>query len=221
MRIPNNFLLDINRQEYGSVVARNLGLTYYIDTWHAMQAFTLNRVANTPDEIWITEHQPVYTLGLNRRGVSLPLCSDIPILETDRGGKITYHGPGQVMIYLLLNINRMHVTVKQLVSYMETTVILMLKTYGITAKTIKDAPGVYVNGQKIASLGLRVKNGCCYHGISLNIDMDLSPFFAIDPCGYRGLQMTQMRDLGVKNSILDLSWHLSELFAKGYLNLKN
>ncbi len=214
MQISNTFSLDINRQEYKPVVIRNLGLTDYIETWHAMQAFTHNRVTDTPDEIWITEHLPVYTLGLNRKGVSLPLRSDIPVIETDRGGKITYHGPGQIMIYLLLNINRIHITVKQLVSYIESTLILMLKTYGITAKTIKDAPGVYVNGQKIASLGLRVKKGCCYHGISLNVGMDLSPFFAIDPCGYKGLQMTQMRDLGVQTSVSDLSWHLSELFAR-------
>lgn len=214
MQISDNFSLDINRQEYRPVVIRNLGLTDYIETWHAMQAFTHNRVTDTPDEIWITEHLPVYTLGLNRKGVSLPLRFDIPVIETDRGGKITYHGPGQIMIYLLLNINRMHMTIKQLVSYIESTLISLLKTYGITAKTIKDAPGVYVNEQKIASLGLRVKKGCCYHGISLNVDMDLSPFFAIDPCGYKGLQMTQMRDLGVQTSVADLSWHLSELFAR-------
>lgn len=214
MQRSDNFSLDINSQEYGPVVTRNLGLTDYIETWHAMQAFTHNRVTDTPDEIWITEHLPVYTLGLNRKGVSPPLRFDIPVIETDRGGKITYHGPGQIMIYLLLNINRMKMTVKQLVSYMEATLILLLKTYGITAKTIKDAPGVYVNGQKIASLGLRVKKGCCYHGISLNVDMDLSPFLAIDPCGYKGLQVTQMRDLGIQTSVSDLSWHLSELFAR-------
>lgn len=214
MQISENFFTVTNRQEYGPVVIRNLGLTDYIETWHAMQAFTHSRVKDTPDEIWITEHLPVYTLGLNRKGVSLPRRLDIPLIGTDRGGKITYHGPGQIMIYLLLNINRMRMTVKQLVLYMETTLISLLKIYGITAQTIKDAPGVYVNGRKIASLGLRVKNGCCYHGISLNVDMDLSPFLAIDPCGYRGLEMTQMLDLGVKTSVSELSWHLSEIFAR-------
>ncbi len=214
MQITADSPLNVNRQEYGLVVIRNLGLTDYIETWHAMQAFTQNRVTDTPDEIWITEHLPVYTLGLTRKGVSPPLRFDIPVIATDRGGNITYHGPGQIMMYLLLNIKRMNMTVKQLVSYMETTLILLLNAYGVTAKTIKDAPGVYVDGQKIASLGLRVKNGCCYHGVSLNVDMDLSPFLAIDPCGYKGLQVTQMRDLGIQTSVSELSWHLSELFAR-------
>lgn len=214
MLISNIFLPDIHYQEYGPILRRNLGLTGYKEVWHAMQAFTLNRTADTPDEIWITEHAPVYTLGLNRRGASLPLRSDIPIIETDRGGKITYHGPGQVIIYFLLNMTRMQMTIQQLVSYMETTLISMLKIYGITGKTIQNAPGVYVDGRKIASLGLRVKKNCCYHGFSLNVDMDLSPFLAIDPCGYRGLQMTQMRDLGVQTSVSDLGWHLSELLIR-------
>lgn len=214
MQISENFFTVTNRQEYGPVVIRNLGLTDYIETWHAMQTFTHSRVKDTPDEIWITEHLPVYTLGLNRKGVSLPRRFDIPLIGTDRGGKITYHGPGQIMIYLLLDINRMRMTVKQLVLYMETTLVSLLKIYGVTAQTIKDAPGVYVNERKIASLGLRVRKGCCYHGISLNVDMDLSPFLAIDPCGYRGLEMTQMLDLGVKTSVSELSWHLSEIFAR-------
>ena len=214
MQISDSFLLGKHHQEYGPVIRRNLGLTGYLETWHAMQAFTLSRTADTPDEIWITEHVPVYTLGLNKKGVSLPLRSDIPVIETDRGGKITYHGPGQVIIYLLLDMSRMQMSIKQLISYIEVTLISMLKTYGISGKTLTDAPGVYVEGRKIASLGLRVKNNCCYHGFSLNVDMDLSPFLAIDPCGYRGLQMTQMRDLGVQTSVSDLSWHLSELFVR-------
>jgi lipoyl(octanoyl) transferase len=213
MQITNKFPLDLNRQEYGSVVIRNLGLTDYIETWHAMQTFTHNRIIDTPDEIWITQHFPVYTLGLNRKGVSPPQRVDIPVVDTDRGGKITYHGPGQIMIYLLLNIKRMNMTVKQLVSYIETTLILLLNKYGVSAKTINDAPGVYVSGQKIAALGLRVKNGCSYHGVSLNVDMDLSPFLAIDPCGYKGLEVTQLRDLGIQTSVAELSWHLGELFA--------
>lgn len=214
MQISDNFQLDSNHPEYGVVVTRNLGLTDYIKTWHAMQAFTHNRLAGTADEIWITEHRPVYTIGLNRKGVSAPLRSDIPVIETDRGGKITFHGPGQITVYLLLNIKRMNMTIKQLVAYIENTIIFLLTTYGITAKTIKDAPGVYVDGQKIASLGLRVKNGCCYHGVSLNVDMDLSPFLAIDPCGYKDLQVTQVRDLGVQTSLSELCWYLSELFAR-------
>jgi len=213
MQISDNFFLDTNHQEYRHVVIRQLGFTDYIETWHAMQIFTHNRIKNTPDEIWITEHQPVYTLGLNRKGVSLPRRLDIPLIETDRGGKITYHGPGQIIIYLLLNINRIRMTVSQLVFYMESTLISLLATYGILAQRIKDAPGVYVNNKKIASLGLRVKNGCCYHGISLNVDMDIAPFSAINPCGYEGLEMTQMRDLGVVASVSDLRLHLGAIFS--------
>jgi len=221
MQIADNFTPVTNRQEYRSVVIRNLGLTDYIETWQAMQAFTHSRVKDTPDEIWITEHLPVYTLGLNRKGVSLPRRLDIPLIETDRGGKITYHGPGQIIIYLLININRIRMTVSQLVFYMESTLISLLTTYGIVAQRIKDAPGVYVNNKKIASLGLRVKNGCCYHGISLNVDMDISPFSAINPCGYEGLEMTQMRDLGVVASVSDLSLHLGEIFSERDSMLNN
>jgi lipoyl(octanoyl) transferase len=201
-------------KDVGPVIVRNLGLSDFVRTWRAMQAFTFNRDANTPDEIWITEHPPVYTLGLNKRGVSLPRRADIPLIETDRGGKITYHGPGQIILYLLFDINRRNITIKQLVNHIETNLIELLKIYGITAETQKDAPGVYVNNQKIASLGLRVKKGYCYHGISLNVDMDLSPFSAIDPCGYKGLQMTQMRNLGVLTSTSELAFQLAALFGR-------
>lgn len=162
-----------------------------------MQAFTMVRNADTPDEVWLTEHHPVYTLGLNRRGVNPPLRTDIPLLQTDRGGKITYHGPGQVVLYLLLDLKRLNCTVRQLVTHMEEAVITLLGCHGVDAQARADAPGVYVRGKKIASLGLRLKNGCCYHGLSLNVDMDLTPFDAIDPCGYQGLEVTQLRDCGV------------------------
>jgi lipoyl(octanoyl) transferase len=178
-------------------VIRRLGLTDYETTWKAMQAFTASRDADTPDELWLTEHPPVYTLGLNRKGVNPPLRDDIPLLTTDRGGKITYHGPGQIVLYLLLDLKRNGLTVRQLVDRMEGAIIALLAEYGVAAQGRPDAPGVYVNGRKIASLGLRLKNGCCYHGLSLNVNMDLSPFDAIDPCGYPGLQVTQMRDLGI------------------------
>lgn len=176
---------------------RRLGLTAYETTWQSMQAFTAARNAETPDEVWLTEHHPVYTLGLNRRGVNPPLRTDIPLLQTDRGGKITYHGPGQVVLYLLLDLRRRNCTVRQLVTHMEEAVITLLARHGIDAQARADAPGVYVQGKKIASLGLRLKNGCCYHGLSLNVDMDLTPFDAIDPCGYQGLEVTQLRDWGV------------------------
>lgn len=162
-----------------------------------MQAFTAKRDAATPDEIWLTEHPAVYTLGLNKKDLSPPLRSDIPLVETDRGGKITYHGRGQLIVYLLLDLKRRGISVRQLVSVLEIAVIKLLAEYDIQAEARRDAPGVYVEGRKIASLGLRLKNGCCYHGLSLNVDMDLAPFSTIDPCGYKGLEVTQLRDLGV------------------------
>lgn len=179
------------------VELKRLGLTDYASTWQAMQAYTAQRDAGTPDQLWLTEHPPVYTLGLNRKDVRSPWRDDIPLVLTDRGGKITYHGPGQIVLYLLLDLKRRDLTVRQLVDRIEGAVIALLAEYGINAEGRPDAPGVYVDGAKIASLGLRLKNGCCYHGLSLNVDMDLSPFHAIDPCGYRGLQVTQLRDLGV------------------------
>jgi lipoyl(octanoyl) transferase len=182
-----------------SVVVKQLGLTDYQATWHAMQIFTAGRQNDTPDELWLTEHAPVYTLGLNKKDVKLPLQGDIPsripIIQTDRGGKITYHGPGQMIVYLLLDLKRRGINVRQLVSQMEDAVIALLAEHNIQAIARSDAPGVYVAGRKIASLGLRLKNGCCYHGLSLNVDMDLSPFNTIDPCGYQGMEVTQMRDL--------------------------
>jgi len=176
---------------------KRLGLTDYAATWQAMQAYTAQRDAGSRDQLWLTEHPPVYTLGLNRKEVRPPWRDDIPLVLTDRGGKITYHGPGQIVLYLLLDLKRRGMTVRQLVDRIEGAVIALLAEHGIAAEGRPDAPGVYVNGAKIASLGLRLKNGCCYHGLSLNVDMDLSPFSAIDPCGYRGLQVTQLRDLGV------------------------
>jgi lipoyl(octanoyl) transferase len=195
------------------IVIRRLGLTDYEATWKAMQAFTASRDADTPDELWLTEHHPVYTLGLNKKGVNPPLRDDIPLVATDRGGKITYHGPGQIVLYLLLDLKRNGLTVRQLVDRMEGAIIALLSQYGVAAQGRLDAPGVYVEGRKIASLGLRLKNGCCYHGLSLNVDMDLSPFDAIDPCGYRGLQVTQTRDLGIPDNLETLAEKLIEQHA--------
>lgn len=162
-----------------------------------MQAFTASRNAQTPDEIWLTEHASVYTLGLNRKSVRMPSRDDIPVVNTDRGGKITYHGPGQIIIYLLIDLKRKGINVRQLVSAMENAVIALLKESNVDAAAKADAPGVYVQDKKIASLGLRLKKECCYHGLSLNVEMDLSPFNAIDPCGYQGLEVTQLKSLGV------------------------
>lgn len=191
-------------------IIRRLGLTDFESTCQAMQRFNTQRSADTPDELWLTEHPPVYSLGLNRRQVRLPQRSDIPTILTDRGGKITYHGPGQVIVYVLADLQRSRLNIRTLVSLLENTVIELLADYGVDAASKKEAPGVYVqlaNSQeaKIASLGLRVRNNRCYHGLSLNVDMDLSPFEAIDPCGYAGLKVTQTRDLGISADVQAIS----------------
>ena len=182
---------------------RDLGVTDYLDTWQAMRAFTAQRNTQTPDELWLTEHEAVYTLGLNRREVKLPSRDDIPLVLVDRGGKITYHGKGQVIIYLLIDLKRRNLTVRQLVSAMENSMISLLADYNIQAQARVSAPGVYVGEKKVGALGLRLKNQCSYHGLSLNLDMDLSPFEAIDPCGYQGQEVTQIRDIGIDLSFKD------------------
>ena len=182
------------------LIIKYLGCTDCQETQIAMQQFTVSRTATTPDEIWLTEHTSVYTLGINRKNVRLPQ-NIIPVVLVDRGGKITYHGHGQVVIYVLLDLKRRNLNVRQLVHILEASIIELLAKHGVTAIAKSDAPGVYVQvdgkSKKIASLGLRLKNNCCYHGLSLNVDMDLVPFFAIDPCGYAGLEVTQTKDLGI------------------------
>jgi lipoyl(octanoyl) transferase len=193
-----------------SIVLRELGLSEYQATLSAMQSFTLQRTADTPDELWLTEHDAIYTLGLNRKNVRLP-NNDIPLALVDRGGKITYHGRGQVIIYFLIDLNRINLKVRSLVSIIEMTIIEFLAQYNVVAEARSDAPGVYVDQKKIGSLGLRLKNQCCYHGLSLNVDMDLTPFEAIDPCGYANLSMTQTKDLGINLT--------SEQVGKALVNL--
>lgn len=182
------------------VITRQLGLTDYQTTLAAMQAFTLNRTNETADELWLTEHPAIYTLGLNRKNVRLPQ-NNIPLVLVDRGGKITYHGPGQAVIYLLVDLKRRNLNVRQLVNITETSIIGLLAQLNVKAISMPNAPGVYVQTdgkcKKIASLGLRLKNNCCYHGLSLNVEMDLTPFSAIDPCGYAGLEVTQTKALGI------------------------
>jgi lipoyl(octanoyl) transferase len=181
---------------------RRLGRTDYTRTWHEMQAFTDARTSVTPDEIWLTEHAPVYTLGLAGRAEHILRGEAIPIIRVDRGGQVTYHAPGQLVAYLLIDLKRLRLGVRQLVVAIETGVIKLLESYGIEAYGRRDAPGVYVTRggaeAKIAALGLKVRNGCTYHGFALNLDMDLAPFDDIDPCGYRGLVVTQLSDLGVR-----------------------
>jgi lipoyl(octanoyl) transferase len=177
---------------------RRLGLVEYEPTWQAMKAYTASRTPSSPDSIWLVQHQPVYTLGVAGRAAHLPRGrDDVPVVRIDRGGQITYHGPGQVIAYLLLDMKRRGLSVRPLVRSMEAAVIDLLAEFGIAGEGRVEAPGVYVGGAKIAALGLRVTRGCCYHGIALNVNMDLSPFHAIDPCGYPGLAVTQLKELGV------------------------
>jgi lipoyl(octanoyl) transferase len=177
---------------------RRLGLVEYEPTWRAMQAFTADRHAGSSDEIWMLQHPPVYTLGVAGKVEHLPRADNgIPVIRTDRGGQVTYHGPGQIIAYLLLDLRRRSWSVRPLVRRMEQAVIDLLAEYGMSGHGREDAPGVYVGTAKVAALGLRIRNGCCYHGIALNVDMDLTPFHAINPCGYPGLAVTQLRDLGI------------------------
>jgi lipoyl(octanoyl) transferase len=179
------------------ITIRDLGLQDYQTVWQAMQNFTLQRNSDTPDELWIVEHPAVYTLGLNGKREHLLNTGDIPVIQSDRGGQVTYHAQGQVIIYTLLDIERLNLNIRQLVSLLEQTMIDTLAFYGIVAIAKADAPGVYVQGKKIGSIGIRIKQHCSYHGLSFNNDMDLTPFNFINPCGYKDLKVTQLRDLGV------------------------
>ena len=181
-----------------ALIARRLGRVEYLPTWRAMQDFTGARDAGTPDEIWLLEHPPVFTQGMAGRPEHLLRDAGVPLVETDRGGQITYHGPGQVIAYLLLDLSRRGLKVRELVSRIEQAAIELLAAHNVEGERRAGAPGVYVGDAKIAALGLRIKGGRSYHGLSLNVDMDLSPFAAINPCGYPGLPVTQLRDLGVR-----------------------
>ena len=182
------------------VLIRHLARAEYLPTWQAMQAFTAERTEHTADELWVLEHPPVFTLGQAGKREHLLAPTDIPVLAIDRGGQVTYHGPGQVVIYVLVDLKRRGYGVKELVWRMEQAVIDLLASHKVIATRRQGAPGVYVNGAKIAALGLRIKQGCSYHGLALNVDMDLAPFSLINPCGYPGMAVTQTRDLGMADS---------------------
>ena len=183
------------------MIVRQLGRADYESTLTAMMDFTATRSAETPDELWVVEHPPVFTLGQAGKPEHLLRDTGIPLVKIDRGGQITYHGPGQVVVYLLINLSQRKLKVRELVSCIEQAVIDGLAELGVMADRHAGAPGVYVGKDetlaKVAALGLRVRNGCCYHGVSLNVDMDLSPFSAINPCGYAGMAVTQTKDLGI------------------------
>jgi lipoyl(octanoyl) transferase len=194
-------------------IRRLLGRAPYLETWHAMRDFTLQRAADTPDELWLVEHEPVYTLGQAGRREHLIAAGATPVVSTDRGGQVTYHGPGQVIVYTLIDLRRLGITVRELVFRIEQAVIQTLDPLAVAGRRVRGAPGVYVpypagaSGgafeglAKIAALGVRIRNGCSYHGVALNVAMDLAPFSGIDPCGYAGLATVDLATLGV-----DLSW---------------
>jgi len=177
------------------LVVRYLGQVDYQQTWHDMQRFTDERTEASADELWVLQHPPVYTLGKNGKPEHVLNPQSIPVINVDRGGQVTYHGPGQIVIYTLLDLNRLRIGVRELVTIIEIAIVELLAGYGIEANARRDAPGVYVNGDKIAALGLRVRRGRSFHGLAFNIDMDLEPFTRINPCGYEGLKVTQLKDL--------------------------
>ena len=173
-----------------------------------MQAFTDTRGAGTPDEIWFLEHPPVFTLGMNASAEHVLAPGKIPLIDIDRGGQVTYHGPGQLVVYPLLDLDRLGLTVRELVCALEQAIIETAASWGIEAYGRRDAPGVYVDGRKLASLGLRIRRNCCYHGLAFNVDMDLEPFGRINPCGYRGLEVTRLADLGVAATVAGVAARL-------------
>ena len=195
---------------------RELGVADYETTWLAMQRFTDTRKdrPDTQDEVWLVQHPPVFTQGQAGKAEHLLLPGDIPVVKSDRGGQVTYHGPGQLVAYLLLDVRRLGFGVRELVSRMERCLIDLLASYGVTAAAKPDAPGVYVDGAKIASLGLRIRNGCSFHGLALNVDMDLEPFRRINPCGYAGLAMTQLRDHAGPTEFADVGVQLRAQLVK-------
>jgi len=191
------------------ITVRHLGTASYVETWNAMRSFTDTRTPDTPDEIWLLQHLPVYTYGVAGRPEHLPgTDTGIPVIKVDRGGQVTYHGPGQLVAYVLVDLRRRGLTVRSLVRALEQAVLDVLAELGLTGERSAGAPGVYVAGAKVAALGLRIRNGCSYHGLSLNVDMDLTPFNAIDPCGYPDLRVTQLRDLGIHAPIEHLGERL-------------
>ena len=195
----------------------NLGLRPYQEIWDAMRACTAARDADSADQIWLVQHPPVYTQGQAGKPEHLLAPGDIPVIQIDRGGQITYHGPGQTVMYLLLDLRRAGIGIRALVRLIEESVIGYLQELGIRAQSRIDAPGVYVDGKKIASLGLRVRGGCTYHGVALNVDMDLEPFSRINPCGLVGMQMTQLRDLGVPHETDAAGRALATRFQREWL----
>jgi len=199
----------------------NLGVQDYLNTWKSMQEFTISRDESTADQLWIVEHPATLTQGISGKPEHILVNTDIPIVQTDRGGQVTYHGPGQLIIYCLIDLRRIGIGVKKMVRLIEKSIMEALKLYNIDSSLKDGAPGVYVDQAKIAALGLKVKNSKTYHGLSLNVDMDLSPFKRINPCGYQGLKVTQMSDLTDNNiSINQVAKELTQLLSDNIKSAK-
>jgi len=195
-------------------IIRWLGEQDYMSCWQAMKTFTDTRGTTTPDEIWLLEHKPVFTQGQNDKAEHVLNAGNIPVVQTDRGGQVTYHGPGQLMVYTLIDLRRLKLNIRELVSLLEKSVIDLLAAHNITAYAKREAPGVYVENQKICSIGLRIRRGCAYHGIAFNINMDLEPFSRINPCGFTGLKMVQLAELGGPDSTQEAGKQLIEYLIK-------
>jgi lipoyl(octanoyl) transferase len=203
--VINKFINDL--------IVRELGRRDYEFVWREMQEFTRERNESTADELWFVEHPPVYTQGVSGKAEHVLDAHGIPVVQTNRGGQVTYHGPGQIVAYVLFDLKRRKMNIRELVSELENAVIGLLAQYGITAAARKEAPGVYVEQAKVAALGLRVSRGCSYHGLALNVDMDLTPFQWINPCGYKELKVTQLRDLGITDSLPHIRDKLLQIIA--------
>ena len=193
------------------MITRWLGRVDYEPTWRDMQRFTDERGAKTADEIWLLEHPPVFTLGMAADRSHVLAAGDIPVVQTDRGGQVTYHGPGQLVVYPLLDLRRNGLSVRDLVTTLEQAVIDLLRPHGISASGRRDAPGVYVNGRKLASIGMRIRRGASYHGLALNVDADLAPFRRINPCGMADIEVTRLADLGVAEDVRQTGEKLAPL----------
>ena len=216
----------MSSSHHDSIHLRRLGLADYEPVWREMQAYTDERDENSRDELWLVQHPPVFTQGQAGKAEHLLAPGDIPVIQVDRGGQVTYHGPGQIVAYPLVDIRRREIGVREFVNRIEESIIQVLARYGVTGERVEGAPGIYVKGDKIASLGLRVRRGCSFHGLAFNIDMDLEPFTRINPCGYHGLQVTQLSALsqgeGPGSLLSEAENHLVELFARllGYSEIR-
>jgi lipoyl(octanoyl) transferase len=201
-------------------VIRHLGLVEYEPTWRAMQRFTDERDSSTPDEIWFLEHPPVFTLGMNASAAHVLDPGDVPVVQIDRGGQVTYHGPGQLVVYPLVDLRRAKLGVRDIVTALERSVIELARQYGITAEARRGAPGIYVDGKKLGSVGIRIRRHSSYHGLAVNVNLDLEPFGRINPCGYQGLEMVRLADLGVtdtvRNAAVALQPHLLRALGFGH-----